>query len=79
MQPGPTSLGSTATITKYRFLYIYIDYIINDGGAPGFGIEAGNVVDWPVHPGGGPMHPGYLGGGPVHPGLVWSRCMECGQ
>jgi hypothetical protein len=24
MQPGPTSLGSTATITKYRFLYIYI-------------------------------------------------------
>jgi hypothetical protein len=24
MQPGPTSLGSTATVTKYRFLYIYI-------------------------------------------------------
>ena len=24
MQPEPTSLGSTATITKYRFLYIYI-------------------------------------------------------
>jgi hypothetical protein len=23
MQPGPTSLGNTATITKYRFLYIY--------------------------------------------------------
>jgi hypothetical protein len=33
-----------------------IDYIINDGGAPGFGIEAGNDVGGPVHPGGGPMH-----------------------
>ena len=24
MQPGSTSLGSNATVTKYRFLYIYI-------------------------------------------------------
>ena len=40
-----------------------IDYIINDGGAPGFGIEAGNDVGGPVHLGGGPVHPG---GGPMH-------------
>jgi hypothetical protein len=51
------------------------EYIFDDGGAPGFGIEAGNVVDWLRHGVwsvlAGPMHgvwPMQLGGGPMQQG-----------